>query len=51
MTRRLSLLVAVAALVWPVLPAVAEDSGDRFQIAQARGGFREQAQNRMTGAK
>ena len=51
MARQLSLLVAVAALLWPMLPAVAEDSGDRFQIAQARGGFREQAQNRMTGEK
>ncbi len=51
MAGRLSLLVAVAALVWPVLPAVAEDSGERVLVAQARGGIREQAQKRMTGEK
>ena len=49
MVGRLSLLVAVAGLLWPVLTSLAEDSGDRVQLAQARGGFREQAQKRMTG--
>ncbi len=39
MLGRLSLLVAAAALLWPVLPATAEDSGDRVQVAQARSGF------------
>ena len=51
MVGRLSLLVAVAALVWPVLPAVAEDSGERVLLAQARAGIRGQAQKRMTGEK
>ena len=51
MVGRLSLLVAVAALLWPVLPATAEDSGERVLLAQARGGFRGQAQKRMTGEK
>ncbi len=51
MARRLSLLVAVAALLWPVLPAMADDPGDRVQLAQARDGFRGAAQKRMTGEK
>jgi len=51
MARRLSLLVAVAGLLWPVLPTAAEDLGERVQLAQARGGFGEHARKRMSGGK
>ena len=51
MVGRLSLLVAVAALLWPVLPAAAEDSGERLLVAQARGRFGDQARKRMSGDK
>ncbi len=39
MILKLGLMVAVAGLLWPVLPVLAEDLGDRVLVAQDRGGF------------
>ena len=36
MMVRVIVLAAAVALAWPVLPSVAEDPGDRIQLAQAR---------------
>lgn len=49
---RVSVLALAAVLGWPVLSAIAEDAGDRIQLAQRRGwgGFGQRAARREPGS-